>query len=30
MNYIQSEILVQDNTNILKLIPKKDDIIKWV
>lgn len=30
MNYIDSEILINDNNRLIKMIPKKEDILQWI
>ena len=30
MNYIESEILINDSNRIFKMIPKKEEILEWI
>ena len=30
MNYIESEILINDSNRIFKMIPKKEEILDWI
>jgi len=30
MNYIESEMLINDSNKFIKMIPKKEDILKWI